>query len=112
MSYALSSVDVLARKPGGVNGVHRLKTLPAFYAKIVTGEKTFEIRQHDRPYAVGDLLVLEEWSPDSGYTWREEHRFVTYITDYAQQPGYVVMGLKNLDELPMLAERIDAEVKP
>lgn len=85
---------LLGRKPGGIEGVHRLKTLPEFFAKIAAKEKTFEIRKNDRPYKIGDLLVLEEWSEATGYTWREENRFITYITEYAQQPGFIVMGLK------------------
>ena len=83
-----------AREVGGIDGVHRLKTWPEYFVKIATEEKTFEIRKNDRPYKIGDLLVLEEWSPEGGYTWREERRFVTYITDWEQKPGYIVMGLK------------------
>lgn len=83
-----------ARNPGGLDGVHRLKTLPDFYKAVRSGEKMFEIRKNDRDFKVGDLLVLEEWSQETGYTGREEWRFVTYMTPYAQQDGYVVMSLK------------------
>lgn len=86
--------EPMSRKPGGVKGVHALKTLPEFFVKVAAGEKTFEIRKNDRNYQVGDLLVLEEWSPETGYTWRSETRFVSYITGYNQQDNYIVMGLR------------------
>ena len=73
-------------------GIHRLKTWPEFYKEVLLGTKTFEIRKNDRAFKVGDLLILQEWSPERGYTYREEGYFVRYITDWEQKPGYVVMG--------------------
>ena len=43
---------------------HRLKCWPVFYADIVNGSKTFELRRDDRGFQVGDLLILQEWDPE------------------------------------------------
>lgn len=38
---------------------HELKTLPPFFEKVVSGEKTFEVRVNDRDYQAGDFLLLK-----------------------------------------------------
>ncbi|MFC5676047.1 DUF3850 domain-containing protein [Aeromicrobium endophyticum] len=38
--------------------VHFLKTREPWYSRVVDGQKTVEIRTHDRDYQVGDELVL------------------------------------------------------
>jgi hypothetical protein len=75
---------------------HSLKTLRPFFEAIKLREKTFEIRKNDRDYRVGDTLILCEWTGEA-YTGRMLDTEVTYITDYDQQPGYVVMGLRLLE---------------
>lgn len=42
---------------------HVLKTWPAPFAAVLSGEKRHEIRKADRPFAVGDVLQLREWDP-------------------------------------------------
>ncbi|HFC9341484.1 TPA: DUF3850 domain-containing protein, partial [Enterococcus hirae] len=46
---------------------------------------------------VGDRLYLREWNGEefTGDSYKAE---VTYITDYAQKDGYVVLGIKGLEE--------------
>jgi hypothetical protein len=39
---------------------HILKTDPAVFQAVVSGEKTWEIRYNDRDYQVGDILHLKE----------------------------------------------------
>ncbi len=80
---------------------HALKTLTVFFHPMAEGAKTFEIRLNDRDYRVGDTLRLEEYDADrreknpadTGMTGRFERKRITYMTDYRQQPGYVVLGL-------------------
>lgn len=74
---------------------HELKIQPEYFNAVLMGTKTFEIRKNDRGYKVGDMLILKEWVPDTQkYTGKELARRVTYITDYQQKPGYVVMAIE------------------
>lgn len=51
--------------------VHTLKTWPTPFQAILDKRKTYEIRNTDRPFCVGDHLLLREWLPEGGYTGRE-----------------------------------------
>lgn len=76
--------------------LHHLKTWPQFFEAISSGAKTFELRRNDRPFAVGDTLVLQEWVPETeGYTGAEERRVVTYImrSGFGLPAGYCIMSL-------------------
>lgn len=74
---------------------HRLKCWPEFFEAIRSGVKTFEIRENDRGFAVGDTLDLQEWSIQTGrYTNRTERVEVLYITEWGQPPGQVVMAIR------------------
>ena len=81
---------------------HNLKITLRYYYDIDFGKKTFEIRKNDRDYKVGDELVLDPYD-DGYYMPKVSEEFVkragllckvTYITDYAQQDNYVVLGFK------------------
>lgn len=72
---------------------HKLKLLPQYFSAVQDGTKTFEIREDDRGFLIGDILQLEEFSPEIGYTGKHLRRKVSYITDYEQKDGYVVLGL-------------------
>ncbi|MEI2365753.1 ASCH/PUA domain-containing protein [Niallia circulans] len=75
--------------------MHHLKIQPEYFDSVSKGTKSFEIRKNDRNYKVGDVLLLQEYLPsESKFTGRVIDRKITYITDYAQQEGYVVMGIK------------------
>ncbi|MEY8346445.1 ASCH/PUA domain-containing protein [Niallia circulans] len=74
---------------------HHLKIQPEYFESVSKGIKSFEIRKNDRNYKVGDVLLLQEYIPsEAKFTGRVLDRKITYITDYAQQKGYVVMGIK------------------
>ena len=55
----------------------------------------FEIRKNDRNYEVGDI-VLDNVIDDDELNRKFLAKFykITYITNYAQQDGYVVFGEK------------------
>lgn len=73
---------------------HFLKIHPEYFAAILDGRKNFEIRRTDRNFLEGDVLILQEWNPQSlKYTGRELRRVVTYRTTYEQKAGFVVLGL-------------------
>lgn len=80
--------------------IHHLKTWPAYFAAVRDGSKPFEIRrEQDRTFAVGDVLVLEEYEPEAKrYTGEREVRSVSYLV---RGPAWnlpidmVVMGFRN-----------------
>lgn len=74
--------------------VHELKIAPEYFKDVRTGLKKFEIRKNDRDFKVGDRLFLKEWN-NYHYTGKSINVVVTYITDYMQKSGYVVLGIEN-----------------
>lgn len=82
--------------------IHDLKTIPPYFSDVYYGRKTFEVRNNDRNFQVGDLLRLREYTPTDetfmgGYTGSACIRKITYILndDKFLQPGYVVLGIEN-----------------
>lgn len=86
---------------------HELKTWPAFYDAMLSGDKPFEARFNDRSFQKGDTLHLREWNPDTKeYTGRSCHKRVTYIlSGWGVQAGHVVMGLRDIPECKHLRTR-------
>lgn len=75
--------------------IHELKIAPEYFEKVITGEKTFEVRRDDRPYAVLDKLRLREYK-GHGYTGREVTVAVSYILrdkNYVKG-GFCILGIK------------------
>lgn len=83
---------------------HHLKTWPHFFADVLSGRQTFEVRKNDRNYQEGDLLVLEEWMPDQdgpggAHTGR---KFSVLVTSVLRGPilgiekGWCVMGVRSM----------------
>ncbi|EOS7906096.1 DUF3850 domain-containing protein [Enterococcus hirae] len=77
--------------------IHELKILPEYFEAVTSGRKQFEIRKNDRDYKGNDLLILREWTGES-YTGDLYKAEITYITDYMQKNGYVVLGIRGLEE--------------
>lgn len=79
---------------------HELKVWPEFYGPAHDGVKPFEIRKNDRDYRIGDILVLREFDPATAcYTGNSLRRVVTYVTDFGQVDGMVVLGIRPEAEL-------------
>lgn len=65
--------------------MHELKIWPENYEPVVSGAKRYEIRKADRPYKVGDQVMLKEWSPSSqSFTGRSSIYRITHLTDGGQ----------------------------
>jgi len=76
---------------------HELKTYDKYFDDIVNGNKTFEVRENDRDFKVGDILILCEYLPVKNvHTGRQVAREIKYILKggrFGIKKGYVVMGL-------------------
>ena len=56
------------------------KVWPEYFQKILDGKKTYELRLADWECNEGDVLVLQEWDPETKeYTGREIEKEVTYV---------------------------------
>lgn len=73
--------------------IHELKIHSHEYTAQKSGIKSFDIRFNDRDFKVGDIVLLIE-SEDDKPTGRSFEKVITYISNYAQQNGYVVLSLK------------------
>lgn len=79
---------------------HALKCWPEFFKAISDGSKPFELRKDDRPFEVGDDLIIQEYRPEenSGYTGEEIKKVISYILrdapKFGLKQGYIIIGLK------------------
>ncbi len=81
------------------------KAWPEDFEKILSGDKTFELRLADWECKVGDALVLREWDPlKKEYTGRVIEKRVTYVVrtkdqrffpkEEVDKHGFQVIGFK------------------
>ena len=83
--------------------IHQLKCESKYFEDIALGKKTFEVRNNDRNFRVGDFLALNELTPHS-CNKKGEHKetgrccivYVNYILDDPAfcKEGYVVLGIE------------------
>lgn len=75
--------------------IHKLKISTEYLNDIIRFEKTFEVRNNDRNFKVGDYLSLEEYGKDDEYTGRFILVKVTYILKDKSfcKDEYVVMSI-------------------
>lgn len=74
------------------------KILPKYFAEVLAGNKTFELRIDEDNIQVGDTLVLKEWNQK--YTGRFIEVEVTYVLrdvpEYGLQEGYCIIGWSHI----------------
>lgn len=79
---------------------HLLKILPNYFGKVLNGSKTFEIRNNDRDFKVGEYVELLEYFPDEKkFTGKGVRAIITYITDYEQKGNYVVFAFDLIEDI-------------
>ncbi len=61
--------------------IHEKKILQIYFEKILSNEKTFEVRLGDENYSPGDTIILKEITPERKYTGREIKKEITYVTN-------------------------------
>jgi hypothetical protein len=85
---------------------HTVKSWPQFYERILSDEKSHELRRNDRGFRVGDLLRLQEYDPkENRYTGRELRVKITYMTsldlpcalsENALHPDFCILSIKRV----------------
>ncbi len=75
--------------------IHELKIFTDYFADVIKGEKTFEIRKNDRPYKKGDMLALNEYDGQA-YTGNSCLVYIDYIMNDPEyvKKDMVVMAIK------------------
>lgn len=103
-----------------VDVAHELKTIPPFFGDVETWMKDFEVRKHDRPFMLGDVIRLREYDPETeSYTGRDLLVSVKYMLlggQFGIEKGYCVMGFTRLrymgpvnDDVPINSPRLAEE---
>lgn len=60
---------------------HELKIYPSYFQMKMEGNKNWELRENDRGFKTGDLLILKEWNPVlKRYSGRQIIDIVTAVT--------------------------------
>lgn len=87
--------------------VHVLKTYPHFFNRVKSGQKTFEVRRHDRDFQVGDTLQLEYFEneprsivdvqPLSPEVVNVEVTYLLKGGQFGIDKDYCVMGIKLIE---------------
>lgn len=78
---------------------HKLKIHPVYFNAIKDGKKNFEVRNNDRDFQLGDIVILEEFN-GSEYTGNVIRVKIKYILDdnfEGLTKGYVVFAFTILD---------------
>lgn len=76
--------------------VHDVKCWSEPFNAVVSGVKKFEWRLNDRDYRVDDVIVLNEWNPDTDkYSGRYIRKRITYVLTegFGLPDGYCVLSL-------------------
>lgn len=74
------------------------KVWPKYFEKIIQGKKTFELRLNDFEVKEDDMLVLEEYNPESKkYTGRKIEKRVGYVIKFKadELPFWSKKDIKN-----------------
>jgi len=79
--------------------IHELKTVNPYFTLVWMGDKRAELRNNDRNFAVGDILVLREFTPGNStgvgeFTGRAVCVRISDVCDYpeALRPGFVMLS--------------------
>ena len=60
-----------------------------YFQKILSGEKTYELRLNDFACEPGDVLILKEWDPNTNqYTGREIKKTVGFVVRTNEIPAF------------------------
>lgn len=79
---------------------HKIKLLLNFCDDVLSGDKSFEIRENDRGYQKGDRIVFQPYEPSDPFVKHpisDKVYEITYILNgWGLKDGYVVFGIKEV----------------
>ncbi len=65
---------------GNKMAIIKKKTWPKYFEAVASGKKNYDLRLNDFEITEGDILILEEWNPETKeYTGRKIEKKVTYV---------------------------------
>jgi hypothetical protein len=74
--------------------IHK-KTWPKSFQEILNGKKKFELRLADFDLKEGDILILEEYDPETKkYTGRSIKKKVTWLVKWNPTEAYTIENIK------------------
>ena len=80
--------------------IHELKTWQPYFEQVKSGLKTFELRENDRDFKIGDELLLKEYSASHDeFTGNFCHRRVDFILHggrFGLEDGFCILGLSKI----------------
>lgn len=86
--------------PKPTRRVHALKCWPEYYRAVAAGEKTFELRQNDRDFRVGDHLILCAYDPmEQRHLGPRTTCIITYVLpggSFGLSEGWCILAIKPL----------------
>lgn len=80
---------------------HEIKILESFADAVLSGEKTFEVRENDRGYQKGDLIKFEVKDNHGfsvyGHDLEKQQYEITYVlSGWGIKDGWVVFGIREI----------------
>ncbi|WP_207578119.1 DUF3850 domain-containing protein [Listeria seeligeri] len=77
--------------------IHNLKINSEYFLPVKDDLKKFEIRENDRCFRVGDIVILNEFSPEKNiYSGEKITVKIKYITNYNQKKDFIVFGFAKI----------------
>lgn len=70
---------------------HELKIWPKYYCRVADGSKTFEVRENDRGFQPGDIVILREFDPEPINPTSQSQKGYTGSPDLKFRVGYVLV---------------------
>ncbi len=81
---------------------HELKILPVYFQAVLSGDKTFEVRENsDRGFQKGDTVFLNEtkdYESNSGPSGNFITAEILYVSNFNQKENIVVFSFKVLNK--------------
>lgn len=81
--------------------LHQLKIGEDFAEAVLSGEKTFEVRENDRGFQKGDIITFEVIErggchmPLYGHPLNDKSYEITYVlSGWGLKEGFVVLGIR------------------